>query len=71
MKEPYVWYECSYPGMPSTYYVNVQTGVAFSDLPEDEQETSLVKEFSVDTDVCDDFPFYISLVVSEFIVFLI
>ena len=60
MRERYTWYECSYPGTSSTFYVNVKTGVAHRDLPEDDPDAALAKEFPVDVDICDDFPFYIS-----------
>lgn len=45
----------SYP-----YFVNVKTGVAVLNVPSDDPDALSVKEFDVDTDPFDDFPYYIS-----------
>lgn len=45
----------SYP-----YFVNVKTGVAVLNVPSDGPDALSVKEFDVDTDPFDDFPYYIS-----------
>ena len=60
MKEQYTWYECSYPGVSYPYFVNVKTGVAVLNVQSDDPDALSVKEFDVDTDPFDDFPYYIS-----------
>ncbi|KAK8807993.1 hypothetical protein WA588_006478, partial [Blastocystis sp. NMH] len=67
MKEQYTWYECSYPGVSYPYFVNVKTGVAVLNVPSDDPDALSVKEFDVDTDPFDDFPYYCCRVNREFV----
>ena len=39
-----VWYECSYPGLSDTYFVNVTTGMVVNSVPERNDSIQYLKD---------------------------
>ena len=56
-----VWYECSYPGLSDTYYVNVTTGMVVNSVPERNDSIQYLKDMQYKSEDKNFICYYISL----------
>lgn len=55
-----VWYECSYPGLSDTYFVNVTTGMVVNSVSERTGSIQYLKDIQYKSDDKNIICYYIS-----------